>query len=117
MTLKCLIRSLEQPWAQNVLPHTHACLTIGYQEKMKLFTKELPKYFSNEECLLIKLFFKRYMDDGFIFWQKYVDFNNNFSICLNHLHPEIKYTFEKAKLIVRNSEACQGIPYTYTIVP
>ena len=46
----------------------YACLSIGYQEETKLFTQELPKYFSNEECLLIKEFFKRYMDDGFIFW-------------------------------------------------
>ena len=45
----------------------YACLTIGYQEETKLFTQELPKYFSNEECLLIKEFFERYMDDGFIF--------------------------------------------------
>ena len=31
-----------------------ACLTIGYQEETKLFTQELPKYFFNEKCLLIK---------------------------------------------------------------
>ena len=80
----------------------YACLTIGYQEETELFTQELPKYFSNEECLLIKEFFKRYMDDGFIFWPKHLDFNS-FSICLNNLHPAIKYTFEKAKVIVENS--------------
>ena len=45
----------------------YPCLTIGYQEEAKHFTQELPKYFSNEECLLIKEFF---MDDGFIFWPK-----------------------------------------------
>ena len=32
----------------------YACLTIGYQEEIKLFTQDLPQYFSNEECLLIK---------------------------------------------------------------
>ena len=43
------------------------------------------------------------MDCGFIFWPKPLGFNN-FSICLNNLHPEIiKYTFEKAKVIVENS--------------
>ena len=31
-----------------------ACLTIFYQEEIRLFTQELSKYFSNEECLLIK---------------------------------------------------------------
>ena len=30
------------------------CLTIGYQEETYLVTQELPKYFPNEECLLIK---------------------------------------------------------------
>ena len=45
----------------------YVCLSIGYQEETKLFTQELPKYFSNEMYLLIKEFFKRYMDDGFIF--------------------------------------------------
>ena len=86
----------------------YACLTIGYEEETKLFTQELPKYFSNEECLLIKEFFKRYMDDGFIFWPKHLDFNS-FSICLNDLHPAMKHTFEKAKVIVENSESCQVI--------
>ena len=45
----------------------YACLTICYQKEIKLFTQELPKNFSNEDCLIIKEFFKRYMDDGFIF--------------------------------------------------
>ena len=77
--------------------------------------QELPKYFSNEECLLIKEFFKRYMDDGFIFWPKHLDFNS-FSICLNNLHPAIKYTFEKAKVIVENSEYCQVINFLHVSV-
>ena len=93
----------------------YACLTIRYQEETKLFTQELPKYFSNEEPLLIKEFFKRYMDDGFIFWRKHLDFNS-FSICLNNLHPAIKYTFEKAKVIVENSEYCQVINFLYVSV-
>ena len=67
----------------------YAFVTIGYQEETKLFTKELPKWFSDEECLLIKEFFKRYMDDGFIFWTTQLDFNS-FSIWLNNLHPAIK---------------------------
>ena len=54
----------------------HACLTIGYKEETKLLTQELLKYFSNEECLLIKEFFKRYMDDGFIFRPKHLDFSS-----------------------------------------
>ena len=85
-----------------------ATFTIGYQEETKLFTQELPTYFPNEECLLIKELFKRYMDDRFIFWPKHFDFNS-FSIFLSNLHPAIKYTFIKAKIIVQNSESCQVI--------
>ena len=88
----------------------YACLTIVYEEETKLFTQELPKYFSIEECLLIKEFFKRYMDDGYIFWPKHLDFNS-FSICLNNLYPEIRYTFKKAKVTVHNSESCQVIKF------
>ena len=58
--------------------------------------QELPKYFSNEECLLIKEFFKRYMDDGFIFWPKHLFFND-FSIYLNNLHAEINTHSKKQK--------------------
>ena len=88
----------------------YACLTVSYQEETKLFTQELPKYFSNEESLLIKEFFKIYIVDGFIFWPKHLDFNR-FSISLNDLHPAIKYTFEKAKVIVQNLESCQVINF------
>ena len=45
----------------------HACLTVGYQEQTKLFTQELSRYFSIEECELIKEVFKWYMDYGFVF--------------------------------------------------
>ena len=76
----------------------HACLTLGYHEETKLFTQELPKFFLVVECELIKEVFKRYMDDGFIFWPKHLDLKY-FSTWLNNLHPAIKYTFRKAKLI------------------
>ena len=38
------------------------------------------------------------MDDGFIFWGRHPDFQS-FSVCLNNLHPAIKYLFEKTKSI------------------
>ena len=50
------------------------------------------------------------MDDCFIFWPKHLDFNN-FSIPLNNLHSAIKYTFERTKVIVQNSESCQVINF------
>ena len=99
---------MEQPWAQIVLPHTR--LTIGCQEETELFTQQLPKYFANEESSLIKEFFKRYMDDVVITCPKYLDFNN-FSIFLNNLNLAIKYTFEKAKVIIQNSGSCQAINF------
>ena len=92
---------MEQKWAANVLP-------IEYQEETKMLSQNFPKYFSIEKCLLIKEFFKRYMDNGFIFQSKYLE-SNSFSICLNNLHPAIKYTFEKVKEVVQNPESCQVI--------
>ena len=74
----------------------YACLTIGYQEETKLFTKELPKYFKRDEISLIKKFFKRYMDDGILIWPSYLDFND-FFVCLNNLNPNIQFTFENLK--------------------
>ena len=41
------------------------------------------------------------MDDGFIFGLKHLDFEY-FSICLNNLHPAVKCTFKKPKLIQNN---------------
>ena len=80
----------------------YACLAIGYQEGTKLFTQKLlPEYFSIEECELMKKVFKRYMDYVFFvcfFWPKHLDFEY-FSTCLKSLHPAIKYTLEKTKLI------------------
>ena len=78
----------------------YACLTIGYLEKTKLFTQELPKYFNQDECNQIIQLLKRYMDDGFIFWPKTLNFEN-FKTSLNIMHPSIKFTFEKADIILK----------------
>ena len=69
---------------------SYAFPIIGYQEETKLFTQALPKYFSNEECLLIKEFFKRYMDDGFIFWPKHPDFQFVLITCILQLSTHSK---------------------------
>ena len=68
----------------------YACPTIGYQEETKLFTQDLPKCFSNEERLLIKEFFKRYMDHGFIFWPKNLDFQFFLITCILQLSTHSK---------------------------
>ena len=41
---------------------------------------------------------------------------NSFSICLNNLYPAIKYTLEKAKVIVHNSESCQLINFHVSVI-
>ena len=66
-------------------------------KKLK-FTQELPNFFLVVECELIQEVFKRYMDDSFEFLPQHLD-HKYFSTCLNNLHPAIKYTFGKAKLI------------------
>ena len=50
------------------------------------------------------------MDDRFIILPKHLDFNS-FSICFNNLHPAIKCTLEKAKVVVENSDSCQVINF------
>mgnify|MGYP001791660898 FL=1 len=67
-------------------------------EENLLFPIELPKYFSDEEFQIIKKYFKRYMDDCFIIWPSHLSFHN-FIKCLNNMHPSIKYTFEKVKIV------------------
>ena len=85
----------------------YACLTIGHQEETKLFNIELPKYFTNEEIILIKKIFKRYMDDGILIWPNYLNFEH-FQQCLHNLQPNIKFTFEKAKFVTEeNGETLQ----------
>ena len=41
---------------------------------------------------------------------------NSFSICLNNLYPAIKYTLEKAKVIVHNSESCRLINFHVSVI-
>ena len=44
----------------------YACLVVGYEEKTKLFPRELPKFFNAAQINLIKQVLKRYMDDSFL---------------------------------------------------
>ena len=70
----------------------YTCLTIWHQEETKSFTQELRKYFSIEECELIKEVFKPYKGKGSIFWPKHLDFEY-FSRCLKNSNPPIKYSY------------------------
>ena len=77
----------------------YTSLAIAYQEETRLYLRiTCTKYFSIEECELIKEVFKRNTNDSFISWPKHLDFEY-FAICVNSLHPAVIYTFEKTKLI------------------
>lgn len=84
----------------------YACLSIGYLEENKLYISELPKYFTNSDINLIVKIFLRYIDDGFLPWPNHLNFEE-FFLCLNNLHPAIKFTYEKA-VIVNN---CQNLGF------
>ena len=66
-------------------------------EETKRFIDELPKYFNESESNLIIELLKRYIDDGFIFCQLKLNFEN-FKTCLNNMHPSIKFTFGKTEI-------------------
>ena len=91
-----------------VLPYV--CLAVGYLKETKRFTNELPKYFNEIECKLILELLKRYMDDGFIFWSLKLNFEN-FKICLNNMHPSIKFMFEKPEIIYENEKKVQVLNF------
>ena len=69
-----------------------AILTVGYLE-IKLYTI-LPNYFSNDYCLYIIKWWKRFIDDCFILWKKSENLQL-FEELLNTLHPLIKFTKEE----------------------
>ena len=66
----------------------YANLSVGFLEETVLFPVELPKYFSDDNCKLIKELFKRYMDDGFLPWHSALD-HNALKNVLNNLHLTI----------------------------
>ena len=41
---------------------------------------------------------------------------NSFSIRFNNLYPAIKYTLEKANVIVHNSESCRVISFYVSVI-
>ena len=86
--------------------HPYACLTVGYLEETTLFTNELPKYFNGSKCKLIVELFKRYIDDGFIFWPLKLNLEN-FKTCLDSMHSSIKFTFENLEIIYENEKKVQ----------
>ena len=75
----------------------YACLCIGYLEKVKLFDLNIISRFNADDIRLIKKGFKRYVDDGFMFWPTHLSIDI-FIELLGMSHPKIKYTVEKGIL-------------------
>ena len=50
--------------------------------------------------------FKRYIDDGFIFWPLKLNFEN-FKKCLDSMHSSTKFTFENLEIIYENEKKVQ----------
>ena len=66
----------------------YACPSVGYL-KETLFPPLLPLHFTLIECYLIEELFKRFLDDGFVLWQK--DFKKSWNA--SNVNTEFKYLF------------------------
>ena len=75
----------------------YACLVVDYKDKTKSFLIKLPKFFSTEEIKIIKELFRRYIDKGCLLWPAMLNFDS-FIIYFNNLHPSINYTYQTAKV-------------------
>ena len=83
----------------------YACLCLGYLEKVKLFGSIIIPYFTPEDIQLIKKAFRRYVDDGFLFWPTHLSIDL-FITLLGQSHRAIQYTVEKG-----------GVAYYPSIAP
>ena len=77
----------------------YACLCLGYLEKVKLFGMNIIPHFTPEDILLIRKAFKRYVDDGFLFWPTHLSINKFIGL-LGMSHRCIRYTVEKGGLVI-----------------
>ena len=78
----------------------YACLCLGYLEKVKLFGLNILSHFSQEDIMLIRAAFKRYVDDGFLFWPTHLSIDI-FIELLGQSDPSIRYTVEKGIVTLR----------------
>lgn len=81
----------------------YACLVIGYLEEDILFNSELIHHFEDTDIIMIRDYFKRYMDDGFTILPPSINCTT-FLNCLNNLHPNIEYTLEPSIKTLINDE-------------
>ena len=73
---------------------TYADLSIGYLEILAFY--EIRSKFGTKTASYFWKFYCRYLDDGFIFWDKRLgDFLDIFQI-LNNMHPSLKFTIERS---------------------
>ena len=91
----------------------YACLAIGYLEKVHLFGIHILSSFTQDQITMIREAFKRYVDDGFMFWPCELDIDVFIAI-LNKLNPKIRFTVVRG--VVRfNSESTTFLEIRVTL--
>jgi len=71
---------------------TYANLVMGYLER-NLF-HQIKITYDEHFVSIFKTFWKRYLDDCFLFWIKSINEIHSFHSILNNLHPDIKFTID-----------------------
>ena len=74
---------------------TYATLVLAYLEE-KLYSKS-EDIFGKEFAKYLKEYWKRFLDDCFIFWKRSKDDLEIFHNLLNNLHPDLKFTIESSE--------------------
>ena len=78
---------------------TYADLAMGYLE-IQLFYKIRVKL-GNQVALYFWKFYRRYLDDGIIFWDvRLGNFDEVFNI-INNMHPSLKFTMERSMTSIK----------------
>jgi len=75
---------------------TYATLVVGFLEQ-KLYAI-IGSIYNDEFLSFIKTFWKRFLDDCFIFWTKFPHELQSFYTILNNLHSDIKFTMQTSTL-------------------
>ena len=91
----------------------YGCLAVGYLEKVKLFGIHILSSFTQDQIEMIRKAFKRYVDDGFMFWPCELDINT-FIAVLRKLNPKIKHTIQRG-VVISNAESTTFLEIKLTL--
>ena len=87
----------------------YACLAVGFLEETKLFPN-LETITTREIRAIIEEMLRRFMDDGQIFLPVTIP-KEVFLNYLNNMHPNIQFTLEESKVIIRNNKEIQTLNF------